>query len=337
MRRRLPVVLAIVMVLGGCSTSSPAGSVEVVIPLGATLSTVADSLSSRGVIHHPTLFRVYARLRGAARHLEAGHYRLARSASWGDVLDTLVSGRVITVPLTIPEGFQLTQMAPRIAEITGDPTDSVLAVLTSPGEDSTLAVPGPGLEGYLFPDTYLFAPGVSIQRVLRTMAARYHAFWTPARVARRDSIGMSERDVVTLASIIQAEARLPEEMPLISAVYHNRLSRHLLLQADPTVLYALGGTRRHLLFAAIDSVAHNPYNTYTHPGLPPGPIDAPGAAALEAALHPADVDYLYFVARPDGSHIFTRTLAAHNRAKAKARREWDSLEQAQRSQGAGGR
>lgn len=333
--RRLLVVLAAAMVLSACSSSESTGSVEVVIPQGATLSTVSDSLSARGLVRHATLFRLYARLRGAARHLEAGHYRLSRSASWGDLLDTLISGRVITVPLTIPEGFRLSQMAPRIAEITGDAPDSVASVLTAPGEDSTLGVPGPGLEGYLFPDTYLFARGVSIQTVLRTMVARYHAFWTPERVARRDSIGMSERAVVTLASIVQAEARLPEEMPLISAVYHNRLDRHLLLQADPTVLYALGGPRQHLLFAAIDSVAGNPYNTYTHAGLPPGPIDAPGTAALEAALHPADVNYLYFVARPDGSHVFTRTLAEHNRAKAKARREWDSLEHAQRSQGMG--
>jgi len=133
---------------------------------------------------------------------------------------------------------------------------------------------------------------------------------------------------VTLASIVQAEARRADEMPRIASVYHNRLRLGWLLQADPTVLYALGGPRPRLLFAAIDSVADNPYNTYRQPGLPPGPIGAPGEAALEAALHPAAEPYLYFVARLDGTHVFTRTLAEHNRAVAESRRE-----QAQARQG----
>jgi UPF0755 protein len=135
---------------------------------------------------------------------------------------------------------------------------------------------------------------------------------------------MTEREVTTLASIIQAEARHVEEMPRISSVYHNRLRRDHPLQADPTVLYALGGHRVRLLYAALDSVAEHPYNTYRHPGLPPGPIAAPGEAALVAALHPADTDFFFFVARPDGSHVFTRSLSEHNEAKARARREWDT-------------
>jgi len=328
-------VLTMALAVAGCSKPRNAEPIEVVVPQGATLATVADTLSARNVIRHATLFGLYARARGMARHIEAGHYRLSPGASWSDLLKALTEGRVVTEPLTIPEGFRLSQMAPRISEITGVAPDSVLSVLTAPGEDSALDVPGPGLEGYLFPDTYLFARGVSVETVARTMVARYRAFWTPARVARRDSLGMTERDVVTLASIIQAEARHPEEMPIISAVYHNRLRRHVLLQADPTVIYALGSPRERLLFASIDSVADSPYNTYTHAGLPPGPIGAPGEAALDAALHPADVDYLYFVARPDGSHVFTRTLKEHNRAKAQARRAWDSLRREQQSADSG--
>jgi UPF0755 protein len=130
---------------------------------------------------------------------------------------------------------------------------------------------------------------------------------------------------MTLASIIQAEARRVEEMPTISAVYHNRLRLGYRLQADPTVLYALGGRRERLLFAAIDSVADNPYNTYTQRGLPPGPIAAAGEAAIHAALYPADESYLYFVARPDGSHIFTRSLEEHNRAREVARTERSAI------------
>jgi UPF0755 protein len=129
---------------------------------------------------------------------------------------------------------------------------------------------------------------------------------------------MTEREIVTLASIVQAEARRMEEMPRIAGVYHNRLEIGWLLEADPTVLYALGGYRERLLYAAIDSVADNPYNTYRQSGLPPGPIGAPGEAAIDAALHPTD-DFLFFVARPDGTHVFTRSLAAHNQARADIR------------------
>jgi UPF0755 protein len=164
-----------------------------------------------------------------------------------------------------------------------------------------------------------------VESVLNAMVARYQAVWTEDRRSRLAELEMSEVELVTLASIVQAEARDVAEMPSISAVYHNRLRDGWLLQADPTVLYALGGPRARLLYAAIDSVADSPYNTYAQRGLPPGPIGAPGERAIDAALHPTDEDYMYFVARPDGSHHFTRTLAEHNRAKAHARREFDRL------------
>jgi UPF0755 protein len=156
------------------------------------------------------------------------------------------------------------------------------------------------------------------------MVARYKAYWTPERVARLTALEMTEREAVTLASIVQAEAVWSDEMPSISSVYHNRLRTGQALYADPTVLYALGGHRERLLYAAIDSVANNPYNTYRNPGLPPGPIGSPGEKALDAALNPADTRYFYFVARPDGTHVFTRTVNEHNDAKQRARREWDT-------------
>ncbi len=159
-----------------------------------------------------------------------------------------------------------------------------------------------------------------LDTLLNRLVAQYRLVWTPERRARADSLGMSEREVITLASIIEKEAKLREEMPLISAVYHNRLRIGYPLQADPTVQYALGQHQSRLLYAHIDSVADNPYNTYRHPGLPPGPIGSPGIHAIDAALYPADVDYLYFVARPDGSHVFTRSLEEHNRARAAIRR-----------------
>lgn len=313
------MILAWVAALG---CSGPVGApVELNVPPGASFSAVVDSLAAREVVRHPTAFRLYAQLRGDDRRIRAGRYELRMGSAWGDILLALTEGRVMTVPMTIPEGFRLAQMAPRIARVVGASEQAVLRALTERGIEGGYGVPGPGLEGYLFPDTYRFAAGVPVATVIRAMTRRYRAVWTPERRARLDSLGMTEAELVTLASIVQAEARLPEEMPRIASVYHNRVRRGWPLQADPTVLYALGGYRERLLFAAIDSVADSPYNTYRVQGLPPGPIGAPGEEAIHASLYPAAEPYLYFVARPDGSHVFTRTLAEHNRAVAASRRE----------------
>ncbi|MXY31451.1 MAG: endolytic transglycosylase MltG [Gammaproteobacteria bacterium] len=287
---------------------------------GATFGQITDTLVARGLIRRPLLFHVYARLRRDERNVRAGTYALDAGTGWPRLLDALVEGRVRMVAVTIPEGFTLPRIATRVAGITELPADTVRVMLGGEDAHTRWNLPGPGLEGYLFPDTYLFAGGVPLDAVVDAMSERYRSYWTPERQARAAELGLSEREVVTLASIIQAEARASGEMPAISAVYHNRLRIGMLLQADPTVLYALGGHRPRLLFAAMDSVADHPYNTYTQGGLPPGPIGAPGAAALDAALHPAEVDYLYFVANADGSHTFSRTLSEHNRAVARSRR-----------------
>ncbi len=305
----------------GCGGPPPnAAPVEITVPQGASFLEVVDTLAARGVVARPLLFRLYAQSKGVDRQVRAGPYRLQPGAEWSVILEHLTEGRVLTQPMTVPEGFWLPQIAERIAGVTGTGSDTVLAVLLAEGAEERWNVPGPGLEGYLFPDTYRFAAGVPVEVVVAAMADRYRSMWTTQRRDRLDTLGTTEREIVTLASIIQAEARRVEEMPTISAVYHNRLRIGYLLQADPTVLYALGGRRARLLYAAIDSVADHPYNTYTQSGLPPGPIGAPGEAALDAALHPADEDYLYFVARPDGTHIFTRSLEEHNRARNTVRR-----------------
>ena len=296
-------------------------SVVFTVAPGATFGQVTDTLVARGLIRRPLLFRVYGRLRRDDRNVRSGTYALDAGTGWASLLDALVEGRVRMVPVTIPEGFTLSRIATRIAGITELPADTVRVRLGGEDAHARWSLPGPGLEGFLFPDTYLFAGGVPLDAVVEAMSERYRSYWTPEQQARAEELGLSEREVVTLASIIQAEARAVDEMPAISAVYHNRLRIGMLLQADPTVLYALGGHRPRLLYAAMDSVADHPYNTYTQGGLPPGPIGAPGAAALDAALHPAEVDYLYFVANADGSHTFSRTLSEHNRAVARSRRE----------------
>jgi len=326
--RRIWVLAAGVAGLAGvwAVSRSPGAPARFVVPEGATLGEVADTLGARGIVRGRSLFELYARVRRADRSIKAGQYEMPMASPWEAVVRALTRGDVLTEPMTIPEGFTLAQIAPRIAEVSGVPTDSVSALLQAPDLAAALGVPGPGLEGYLFPDTYLFARGVPARSIVAAMVERYREVWTPERRARLDSLDMTEAEILTLASIVQAEARRAEEMPRIAGVYHNRLELGWLLQADPTVLYALGGYRERLLFAAIDSVADHPYNTYAFAGLPPGPIGSPGEAAIEAALHPVD-DYLYFVAWPDGTHVFTRSLAEHNQAV-------DAARQARRSDGA---
>ena len=322
---------AVALSIAGCRGEPSGEPITVVVARGASFNEVVDSLSSRGIIggRVEPLFRAYGRLRRADRSIRAGHYRFQRGESWSDILRDLTSGNVLAERLTVPEGFTMERMAIRLAVASGVTPDSVRALLSkSEPLAQRMEVPGPTLEGYLFPDTYFFEPGTPLDEVLAAMVRRYKEFWTPERLQRLNALGMTEKEVVTLASIVQAEAVWTREMPTISSVYHNRLRIGQALYADPTVLYALGGHRERLLYAAIDSVADNPYNTYRNPGLPPGPIGSPGEHALDAALNPAQTGYFYFVARPDGTHVFTETVDQHNVAKARARQEWDTTQSA---------
>ncbi len=314
--------LALLLAAAGCGGAGRGPETRVVVPEGAPFSTIRDSLAAHHIVRFPPLFGLYARLSGAASRVEAGTYAFRRDTGWKQVLDDLVNGRRLTDRLVVPEAWTTARLAPRLASISGVPADSVLKILRDTTSARRYAVPGPTLEGYLYPATYTWPVGMPLDAMIGRMVHAFHRAWTPARQAAADSAGMSERDVVTLASIVESEAKHPGEMPIISAVYHNRLRLGYPLQADPTVQYALGGHRDRLLYAAIDSAAKNPYNTYTHKGLPPGPIASPSARALDAALHPAAADFLYFVALPDGSHVFTRSLRQHEIAKAAARKAW---------------
>ncbi len=295
--------------------------VRVVVPAGAHFRQVVDTLQARGILASPRLFRAYAKFKGLDASVRAGQYELVPGQDFESLLRDLTEGRVVTVPITIPEGLTLQAIAGRLAMIVNQDSLAILATLKDSVTLQQFSLPGPTLEGYLFPETYRFAQGVSLGTVVETMVETYQGYWTEERETQRMALDLSKGAITTLASIIQAEARYVEEMPRISSVYHNRIKQGMLLQADPTVLYALGGYRARLLFAAIDSVEDSPYNTYTQPGLPPGPIGAPGAQALDAALNPNAEPFLYFVARPDGTHIFSRTLREHNNAIIQARRE----------------
>lgn len=329
MCRSLLAVLLAVTILVACQPGGEGESVQVRIPSGSGLGVVSDTLASRGIIQWPYGFRMYARYRGDDRSIKPGVYEFRTGSRWSSVLDRLVRGDVLTVRFTIPEGWTILQIAPRLASALDLPADSVAQVLADSTSAAELGVPGPSLEGYLYPATYEVPVGSSLGSVLRTVVATYRRAWTSDLQARADSLGLSEREVVTLASIIEAEARVWTERDTIAAVYRNRLDRGMLLQADPTVQYALGERQSRLLFAHIDEVADHPYNTYRHAGLPPGPIGSPSRAAMVAALYPADVDYLFFIARPDGTHIFTRSFAEHTAARRQIQREVEARRRAE--------
>lgn len=295
--------------------------IRVTVRRGASFSEVADSLGARGIVRAPPLFRLYARFTGQTTDIKPGPYAFREDTGWKRVLDDLVAGRILTTRVTIPEGFTLADIAPRLAEPSGADADSLLATMRDTTAATTWNVPGPTLEGYVYPATYTVPIDAPPDDLIAQAVQAYRAVWTDERNTRADSIGMSEREVATLASIVEKEARVPAEMPRIAGVYRNRLRIGMPLQADPTVQYALGDHRERLLFADIERVRDHPYNTYHRRGLPPGPIGAPSERAIEAVLDPVESNELYFVARPDGTHVFSRTLAEHNRAIAAIRRE----------------
>jgi UPF0755 protein len=321
---RIAAVLSGLLALSACGGQPEGDPVRFTVPAGSGMIAVADTLANREIIRWPTLFRLYARQRGVERTIKPGTYEMQRGTAWSDILDRMVAGDVVTLSIVVPEGWTAVQIGQRIAEATDEPADSVVAMLLDEALAADLNAPGPTLEGYLYPATYVLPVGSSPRRVIETMVNRYRQAWTPELREQADSMGLSEREVVTLASIVEKEARRWTERDTIAAVFLNRLRINMPLQADPTVQYALGAHQSRLLYAHIDSVADHPYNTYRRRGLPPGPIASPSQGAIRASLNPADVDYLYFVARPDGSHIFTRTLLEHNRARIQVRRQLDA-------------
>jgi UPF0755 protein len=322
--RRLIVAAAVIaaIVTLACRGSGT-GQVRVIVPRGATLRVAAESLAKAGVVQNATAFRLYGMLRGSDRSIRAGTYLFKRGASWGDVLDDLRGGKGLEHAITIPEGWSLIQIVPQLARVLQVPVDSVQAAVRDTALLHALDVPTPTLEGYLFPDTYVFTEGTTARTAVRLMVERFERVWRPEWNARLQALAMSRHDVMALASIVEKEARIPEERPVIAAVYLNRLKAGMLLQADPTVQYALGKHVARVFYKDLE--VESPYNTYKHTGLPPGPIASPGRPSIVAALNPAKVPYTYFVAHPDGHHEFTTNYAAHSAAVRTARRAWDSV------------
>jgi UPF0755 protein len=293
----------------GCG---PSGMARVTVPSGASLRLAADSLEAAGVIGSAKLFSVYAKVTGRDRSIKAGTYILDRRASWDDVVNALVAGKGIVLTLTIPEGWDVKTIVPAISRVMKVPAAALDSAVRDTALLRRLNVPTPTLEGYLFPETYLLPESSDARPIVRRLVAEFERRWKPEWNDQLKKLGMTRHEVMTLASIVEKEARVATERPTISAVYHNRLKIGMMLQADPTVLYALGRHENRVLYRHLE--VQSPYNTYRNVGLPPGPIASPGLASIEAALFPADVPYLYFVAHPDGHHEFRTTVREHNEA-----------------------
>ena len=281
---------------------------------GSSTPTMGRLLAEAGVVQHPQIFRIAVWMRGAGRRLQAGEYRFDRAMTPAEVVDKIVRGDVFLKPVTFREGLTIRQMAAVFEEQGLGTKDAFIAAARKGSAIHEIDPEARDLEGYLFPDTYTLPRRVTAEQLVARMVARFEKALTPEVRQQAAARGLTVRQLVTLASLVEKETARPAERPLVAAVYANRLKIGMGLQCDPTVIYALERAGRfdgNLTRA--DLQFDSPYNTYRYSGLPPGPIAAPGQASLEAAAQPADVPYLYFVSRNDGSHEFAATLDEHNR------------------------
>jgi UPF0755 protein len=281
-------------------------------------------LEEAGIVHNPKLLLAYLMITGRGRALKAGDYRFESPISPLGAIGKIERGEVHFERVTIAEGLNRFEIAKLLAEQTRKASaEEFLRLMDEAGLISKIAPEARNLEGYLFPDTYSYTSSTTSEELIQMMVRRFDEVFRPEWYSRASQLGLTVHQVVTLASIIEEEARLPEDRPLIASVLMNRLKLGMPLAADPTFIYAAtlagdwDGNPNNPRHRRRDS----PYNTYLYSGLPPGPISSPGRASIEAALYPAQTDYLYFVlASPDGKHKFSRTAAEHEAAVAEYRR-----------------
>jgi UPF0755 protein len=283
----------------------------VIIPRGSSYDQALDSLQAHGLIANRDWFSLYARIRRLPGSLKSGIYTFDKGESWSSIIRTLKKGRGAEARFTVTEGMMGFEVAERASSWLGVPRDSFKAAMRDTALERELGIrPYPaGVEGYMYPTTYVVPMRMRARDLMKLMVHEFIARWKPEWDARCTELHMTRHEIVTLASIIESEVRYRPDRPYVSAVYHNRLKRGMALQADPTILYA-HGRRLHRVWERQLQIK-SPYNTYLNPGLPPGPISQPSDSSIIAALYPAPIGYLYFVAQPDGKHIFSASYADH--------------------------
>jgi len=283
--------------------------IELEIPKGSTFRQAIEILSKEKLIRDKNLFLFIGRVSGLDRKIRAGYYSIYESMSPLDIFKMLKKGQIIEYEFTIVEGDSLREIAEKLSE-KGIMSRNDFMLLSS-DEDflASYTIDATTFEGYLFPDTYKIPKGMDPEDAIGTMINKMREKYSGKLRARTSELGLSEREVLTLASIIEKEAKTDEERALISAVYHNRLRKGIPLQADPTSIYGIKSSREKI--TTKDLQRRTPYNTYVIKGLPPGPIASPGIKSIIAAMYPADVPYIYFVSNDDGTHRFSVTREEH--------------------------
>ena len=285
---------------------------EVRVEQGDSLATVARKLREQKVISNGLFFSLWARFSGAQKRIHQGLYRFETGISPREILDRLVNGKGIFYSVTIPEGFTIKEIAALLDKMQIADKDKFLQESVNPSLLASFGLQDKGLEGYLFPSTYHFTPATPEKEVIVTMAEQFRKVSQPVLAQPGGTMQLTAHELLTLASIIEKETGIHEERALVSAVFHNRLKLQMPLQSDPTVIYGLKDFNGNL--TRKDLQGASPYNTYRIAALPPGPICNPSLASIKAALYPADVSYLYFVSKNDGTHLFSETIEAHNQA-----------------------
>jgi UPF0755 protein len=285
----------------------------VVVEPGMTLAQVAGRLEETGLIRDAIWFRALARFHKTDQKIHIGRYYFKTGTSMSAILTKLVSGEGATQTVTIPEGLTIPEVASILHARAQVDSASFVRLANRPDFVRTLGLSASSLEGYLFPNTYRLYEGMSPEFILKEMTGLFQKVFTEKYRTQAEQLGYSMHQIVTLASIVEQEAQKEEERGIISGVFHNRLRIGIRLEADPTVQYAIGDPNLRLLKKHL--TIPSPYNTYLHAGLPPGPICSPGAASIRAALYPQSVPYLFFVARGDGTHIFSKSNEEHNEAR----------------------
>lgn len=283
----------------------------VIVKEGLSLKEVARELERKEIITNKALFELWAEVLGYSRKIKAGEYELGAHMPPRTILEKLIKGEVITYPVTVPEGFTAEQIAELLDEGGLINKEKFLSLINDAALLKEHGISAPSLEGYLYPETYHFARGISGRSTIDAMVGRFWQVVSPLKESM-DEAGMNLQDVITLASIVEKETGLAEERPTIASVFLNRLKKGMRLESDPTVIYGIKDFDGNLTRKDLNKAT--PYNTYVIRGLPPGPIANPGLEAIKAVLYPAKTDYLYFVSKNDGSHHFSKTLSEHNKA-----------------------
>lgn len=307
------ITIALVVLVLFWPQPNPSSVSKVTVITGSTLGEISKQLYEKKIIANEQMFRWAVQLMGKEKEIPVGTFQLVDTQSNYDIIKQLVYGSPELIKVRLLEGWSVKQIAAYLNDVMGFDPDEILEISKDYHFLKKHNIKASTIEGYLFPDTYLFFNGDTPTSVLGNVVSEYKKFWKDAFRDRAQELNMTEHEVVTLASIIEGEAIYDKERPTISGVYHNRLNRGMRLQADPTIQYIIDDGPRRLLNR--DLKIDSPYNTYKYEGLPPGPINSPGEQSLIAALYPEENEYLFFVARGDGYHTFTTNEKDHNIAK----------------------